>query len=280
MNTQTPQDLFIQVGDIKTRYWEAGENGSQVVFVHGIGSFIEHWEQNLKALSKHYHVYAVDLVGFGLTEKPSVPYSIPFLAKFVQDFMEAKGIKSASVVGNSLGAMIAIELSLMNSKIVDKLILLDGGFFGRNIAIAFRLLTIPFIGEQLMRPNRDGTEQFLKLMFSDESLVTEEMVSMAFERNTQSGAAEAYLTTLRSGVNFLGLKQELVNRTSDNADCITAPTLVVWGSDDNILPVEHAHKAAKILPNANLHVFEKCGHMPQIECAEEFNDLAVSFLAE
>ena len=277
---QTQQDLYIQIGDVKTRYWEAGENGSPVVFVHGIGSFIEHWEHNLKALSMHYRAYAVDLVGFGLTEKPSVPYSIPFLAKFLQDFMDAKGIKKASIIGNSLGAMIAIELSLMSPGIIDKLILLDGGFWGRKIAFAFRLLTVPVIGERLMLPNRDGTEQFLKLMFFNQSLVSDEMVSVAFERNTQPRSAEAYLATLRSGVNFLGLKRNLVDRTSDNANRIKAPTLVIWGKDDKILPVEQAHKAAQILPNANLYVFEKCGHMPQIECAEEFNDLVTRFLAE
>ena len=79
------QDLYIQVGNVKTRYWELGESGSTVLFVHGLGSFIEHWKQNLSEFSKHHRVYAIDLVGFGLTEKPTVSYSISFLAKFVQD---------------------------------------------------------------------------------------------------------------------------------------------------------------------------------------------------
>jgi len=176
--------------------------------------------------------------------------------------------------------MIAIELYLFNPNIVDNLILLDGGCFGRKIAVTFRILSVPFIGEWLMRPNREGTEQFLKLMFFDQSLVTEELVDITFERNTQPGSAKAYLGTLRSSVNFLGLKRTFVNRTMENKNRFTSPTLIIWGKNDNVLPVEYAYEAAEILPNATLQIFDNCGHMPQIECAEEFNDLAISFLAE
>ena len=274
------QDLYIQVGNVKTRYWELGESGSPVLFVHGLGSFIEHWEQNLTEFSKHHRVYAIDLVGFGLTEKPTVSYSIPFLAKFVQDFMNSKGIKNTSVIGNSLGSMIAIELYLLNPNIVDKLILLDGGFFGRKIAAAFRILSVPFVGEWLMRPNRDGTEQFLKLMFFDQSFVTEKLVDITFERNSQAGSAKAYLETLRSSANIFGLKRAFINRTIANKNRLTSPTLIIWGKNDNVLPVEYAYQAEEILPNATIQIFDNCGHMPQIECAEKFNDLAVSFLAE
>ena len=274
------QDLYIQVGNVKTRYWELGESGSPVLFVHGLGSFIEHWEQNLTELSKHHRVYAIDLVGFGLTEKPTVSYSIPFLAKFVQDFMNSKGIKNTSMIGNSLGSMIAIELYLLNPNIVDKLILLDGGFFGRKIAAAFRILSVPFVGEWLMRPNRDGTEQFLKLMFFDQSFVTEKLVDITFERNSQAGSAKAYLETLRSSANIFGLKRAFINRTIANKNRLTSPTLIIWGKNDNVLPVEYAFQAEEILPNATIQIFDNCGHMPQIECAEKFNDLAVSFLAE
>lgn len=279
MSSQT-QDQYVSVGEVRTRYWELGESSSPVLFIHGLGSFIEHWEHNLTALAEHHRVYALDLVGFGLTEKPSISYSIPLLAKFVQDFMNSKGIKSASVIGNSLGAMVASELFLMNTKFVDKLIFLDGGFFGIKIAMPFRILSIPFIGEWLMRPNRDGTEQFLKLMFFDQSLVTEDLVNITFERNTQPGAAKAYLETLRSGINLLGLRPRFVRRIVENRNLFTIPTLVIWGKNDNVLPVEHAYKAAEILPNVTLHTLDKCGHMPQIECAKELNKLAIEFLAK
>jgi 4,5:9,10-diseco-3-hydroxy-5,9,17-trioxoandrosta-1(10),2-diene-4-oate hydrolase len=274
------QDLCIQVGDVKTRYWEFGESSSPVLFVHGIGSFIEHWERNLTEFSKHHRVYALDLVGFGLTEKPMISYSIPLLAKFVQDFMNVKGIKSASVIGHSLGATVASELCLLNPNIVDKLILLDGGLFGRKVGATFRILSVPFVGEWFMRPNRDRTEQFLKLMFFDQTLVTEESVDIAFERNARPGSAKAFLKTLRSMGNVFGTKRALVNRMIENKNLLTSPTLIIWGKNDNILPVEYAYKAAEILPNVTLQIFDNCGHMPQIECSEKFNDLAISCVAE
>jgi len=274
------QDEYIQVGNVNTRYWEAGNRGSSVILLHGIGSFIEHWEYNYEALSKKHHVLAVDLVGFGLTEKPSAPYSIPYLTKFVEEFMWVKGIKSASIVGNSLGAMIAVELCLINPALVNKLVLVSGGCFGKRLAFELRLLTVPYVGEKLMRPNRDRTLQFLQLNFANQAVVSDEMVDLAFERNAQPGSGEAYLETLRSGANIFGLKQDLVDRTLDNASKIRTPTLVIWGKQDRILPIEHAYKAGGILPNADILVFDECGHMPQIECYEKVNEKILTFLAK
>lgn len=280
MSEYVLQDLYIQIGDVNTRYWEAGSRGSSVILLHGIGSFIEHWEYNFEALSKKHHVLALDLVGFGLSDKPNVPYSIPYLAKFVEKFMKAKGVRSASIVGNSLGAMIAVELCLISPELVDKLVLVSGGCFGKKLAFELRLLTVPFIGEKLLRPNRDGTKQFLQLMFANQALISNEMVDLAFERNARPGSVEAFLETLRSGANIFGLKQDLVDRTLENAHQIHTPALVIWGRKDKILPVEHAYKAGEILPNVDMIIFDDCGHLPQMECSEKVNELILDFLAK
>lgn len=280
MSGKKPKDNFVRVGNIKTRYWEAGQGDPPVLLVHGLGSFIEHWENNVIPLSKQYRVIALDLVGFGLTDKADVPYTVPYMARFIKDFMATKEIKSASIVGNSLGAAIAIELYLNNPKIVDKLVLLNGGCFERKMALEFRLLTIPFIGRRWMIPNRYGIAKFMKLVFYDKNLITDEMIDLVYERIIQPGSVNAYLKTLHNGADLFGLRQNLVDRTNDNASRITAPTLVIWGSKDKLFPVSHAYKAAKILPNARVHVIENCGHMPQMERAEEFNNLVLGFLKE
>jgi 4,5:9,10-diseco-3-hydroxy-5,9,17-trioxoandrosta-1(10),2-diene-4-oate hydrolase len=280
MSEQTPKDLYIQVGNIKTRYWETGDDGFPIVLIHGLGGCIENWELNMEILSKRHHVYAVDLVGCGLTEKPSVRYSIPYLANFVQDFMAQKNIENSCLIGHSIGAGIAIDMYLTNPARIDRLILVDGFGFGKKLALQFRILAIPIIGEQLMKPNRDGLIRFFKMLFYDHTLITDELVNFSSERSSLPGSAEAYLTTLRAHANFFGLKNGLLQRMKEDALRITVPTKIIWGKEDKAIPVEQAYIATKILPNNNLHIIDKCGHVPQVECAEEFNWVVSDFLSQ
>ena len=280
MSEQSPKDLYIQVGNIKTRYWEMGNEGSTIVLIHGLGGCIENWELNLEALSKRHRVYAVDLVGCGLTEKPSIRYSIPLLAKFVQDFMSLKDIENPCVIGHSIGAGIAIDMVLLNPARIDRLILVDGFGFGKKLASQFRILAIPILGEQLMKPNRDGLIQFFKMLFYDHTLITDELIDFSFERSSLSGSSKAYLITLRAHANFLGLKKDRMQITKGNARRITVPTKIIWGKEDKAIPVEQAYIAAKILPTNSLHIFDKCGHVPQVERAEEFNRIVLDFLSQ
>lgn len=216
----------------------------------------------------------------GLTEKPSAPYSTVYLTDSVQNFLALKNIKEACFVGHSLGAGIVIELCLRNPQLVKKLVLLSGLGFKRKAAIELRIITLPIIGELLNKPDRNNEEQYLKMLFYDKNLVTDEMVNLSFGKTSQPGTPETYLATLRSIGNFFGLKKEIAQKIKNNAHRITVPTLVLWGEEDKVLPVEQAYIAEKILPNATLHIFKKCGHMPQIECAEEFNDLVINFLSD
>jgi 4,5:9,10-diseco-3-hydroxy-5,9,17-trioxoandrosta-1(10),2-diene-4-oate hydrolase len=274
-----PKDLFIQLDGINARYWEVGSEGSSVLFIHGLGGFIENWEPNLEAFSKHHRVYALDLVGCGLTEKPSVPYSIPYFADFVLDFLDSMSIRDVSVIGASLGAGIAIELYLRKPEVVSKLVLLGGLGFAKEMSVELRVSSLPIVGEYLMKPNPDGVEQYLKLLFHDHDLVTDELINFSFERSDLPGAPQAYLATLRSTGNFFGMKRKIIERTLKNADQIEVPILIGWGREDKFIPVEQAYLAHRIFPDAGLHVFENCGHLPNIESADEFNEVVLNFLA-
>src|SRR5262249_5384428 len=101
----TPQmlaDQFIDVGSLKTRYWQAGSDGSAVLLLHGIACSVLEWERNIEVLAARHHVFALDLLGFGLTAKPAnETYSPRRLARFVLDFMTTKAISQAHIAGNS-----------------------------------------------------------------------------------------------------------------------------------------------------------------------------------
>ena len=277
---KVPEDRYINVDAINARYWQLGNEGSPIVLIHGLGGCLENWEFNISALSNYHRVYAVDLVGCGLTEKPFVRYSIPYLAEFVHEFMALKNIENSCLIGHSIGAGIAIEMYLTNPARIDRLILVDGFGFGKKLALQFRILAIPILGEQLMKPNRDGLIQFFKMLFYDHTLITDELVAFSFERSSLPGSAEAYLTTLRAHANFFGLKHDHMQRTKENAHQITVPTKIIWGKEDRAIPIEQAFIASKILPDSSLHIINKCGHVPQVEYIEEFNRVVLEFLAQ
>ena len=279
MYEPTPKDSYIQIGDIKARYWQIGSEGSPIVLIHGLGGCIENWELNLAELSKNHRVYALDLVGCGLTEKPSAPYSIPYLGNFVQDFMVLKGVKNSCLIGHSIGAGIAIEMYLMEPERIDKLILVSGFGFGKKLELSFRILAIPFLGEQLVKPSRSGLTEFFEMLFYDHTLITDELIDFSYERSSLSGASEAYLATLRAHANFLGLKTDLVQRFRNNVSDINVPTAIIWGKEDKAIPVEQAYIASNLFPKSNLWIFDQCGHVPQVECAAEFNRVVLEFLS-
>ena len=131
-----------------------------------------------------------------------------------------------------------------------------------------------------MGPSRDGTADFLKSMFYDPASVTDEMVDISFEWSSMSTSAVVYLGTLRSFINVFGLKRKVIQNTLNQSKHIKIPALILWGQDDKIIPVEQAYIARNTLSNANLYVLEKCGHMPQVECAYEFNRIVLEFLAQ
>ena len=118
----------------------------------------------------------------------------------------------------------------------------------------------------------------LKKCVYDPALITDEMVELGYQIVSQPGATKAFLSTLRSTVNFSGLKKKVLRSFNENFSSIKAQTLVIWGQQDRILPVSGATVAEQGISNAIVHIFDSCGHMPQIELPEEFNTIVGDFL--
>lgn len=279
MSTQAPQVQYTKVGQINTRFWTLGDKGSTVLLIHGIGGSLEDWMLNANALAKHHRVYAMDLVGSGHTDKPSVPYSISYMAQFVKDFMETENIDRACLIGHSLGGGVSLLFSIQFPDKVEKLVLVNSAGLGKKAALLLRLLTLPIIGKLLTRPSRKGTANFLKECVYDPTLITDELVEFSYSLAALPGAQNAFLSMLRTYGNFRGMHKDVLRSIVDNLTTITAPTLIFWGQQDRILSVDHAHVAEKRIPNAQLHIFDPCGHLTQLERPEEFNSRVLEFLA-
>jgi pimeloyl-ACP methyl ester carboxylesterase len=273
-------DRFIEVGPIKTRYWEAGTAGSPVLLLHGIGCSVLEWERNIEALAARHRVFAFDLLGFGLTAKPEgETYSIRRLAQFVLDFMKAKAVPQAHLAGNSLGGRLALECATIAPQQITSLLLVDpAGMDRRKTLFEFRLATLPVLGEIFTRPNPLGTKMLWQKAFAaPASFVTPELVATKVALARQPGAQAAFLKTLRGFLDFRGFRPELVAQLHAALPGIQAPTLVLWGREDRFVPAAHAEVLRRALPNVEVELWDDCGHAPQVEYAQRFNETALGF---
>jgi len=278
MLVQTPQDRYVQVNQINTRYWTSGDKGSIVILLHGIGSSVETWMYNISALAQQHCVYAVDLVGAGRSDKPPVTYSLTYLTQFVKGFMDAHSIESACLVGNSLGGAIALQFTLNFPEKVEKLVLVNSLGLGKEITLTLRLATLPFLGK-LLKPTRIGTALALKQCVDEPTLISNEWIELYYQIATLPKLWSALVALIKTNIDLFGVRPEVYNTIVDRLATITVPTLVLWGQQDRVLPVAHAAVATKGLPSAHLHIFNQCGHWPQFEHSKEFNTLVLKFLA-
>lgn len=279
MSAQAPEVQYTKVGQVNTRFWALGNEGSTVLLIHGIGGSLEDWILNAEAIAKNHRVYALDLVGYGHSDKPSASYSFSYIAQFVKDFMDAESIDRASLIGHSLGGGISLQFSIQFPDKVDKLVLVGSAGLGQQVTLLLRVLTLPIIGKFLARPSRKGTADFLKACLYDSALVTDELIDFGYSLASLPGAQDALLSTVRTLGNIRGMRKDVLRPIVDNLSAISVPTLIFWGQQDRILPVAHAQVAEDKIPDTQLQIFDPCGHFPQLECPEEFNSIALKFLA-
>jgi 4,5:9,10-diseco-3-hydroxy-5,9,17-trioxoandrosta-1(10),2-diene-4-oate hydrolase len=250
-----------------------------VILVHGLGGSIENWVYNVESLGQHHRVYAPDLKGFGRSDKTPVLHDIDELVQFISDFMTVQHIDKASLAGNSLGGGLVLQFAIRFPDKVDKLVLVDNAGMGSDVIVDLKLASLPVLGELLSRPSLKSIANLWRKVVFNASLVTEELVEQTYKLATLSGARNALLATLRAGIGIRGQRANLTRPLIESAAKIAVPTLIIWGQQDRIIPVAHAHIAAETIPHARLEIFDRCGHMPQLEHPDQFNALVLEFLA-
>lgn len=274
--TEQLQDQYVKVGSVNTRYWQAGNSGNKVILLHGGGGYIELWKHNISELAKQHHVYAFDMVGAGRSDKLDADYTFDFMAQFTRDYMKALDISKASLIGTSAGGGVALTLTLNFPELVDRLILVGSAGLGKDINFLLRLTTLPGLGKLFSSPSKSGVAMLCKQAVYDSKLISDEIVEEFYQMATLPGAAEATLNVGRSNFNIWGqFYQPIVERLQT----IAAPTLIIWGREDPMVPVTHAENAAKAIRNARLEIIEECGHWSSIEYPQKFNQLVLEFLS-
>jgi pimeloyl-ACP methyl ester carboxylesterase len=274
------EDHYIEVGNVNARYWLAGEKGSIVILLHGLNCHVEFWEKNIAALAQEHSVFAVDIVGFGRTDKPAIAYTFQQMADFVLDFMNAMNIDKASLVGHSMGGGITMMVAARAPDRVEKIVLVDSSGLGKRMSLMVRLLTLPVIGEVLTKPSRQGVVRQMQMCLYDHSQASDDFIDRAAAIGKLPDIQRSVLSVLRGGCNIFGMKKKVVTDFSECIKRISAPILVIWGRQDRINPFSDGEAAVERMGDVRLHIIDQAHHFPQIDKPREFNATVLDFLRD
>lgn len=252
----------INVRGYDVRYYTGGY-GEPLVVIHGGGGDASTWLQNIEELSTSYTVYAPDLPGYGGSQALDGNYYIPELTEFIDDFSENLGLEEFYLVGHSLGGGVALNYALQFPNRIKKLVLVSSLCLGREIAFWVRILSLPVllrtVGAITMAAFQ-GIKWVIKKLLKGVEFV------IPFSP-----------TSLIIGGSMTTFKEQtlvLAGRFSE----VVAPTLLVWGAKDNIVPVRQAYVAAEAIPDCQLKIFEKRGHNVHRDEVTEFSQVVRGFL--
>lgn len=259
-NQRFPDRTYIEVDGVNVNYIERGA-GDYLVLVHGFASSVRTWQDVIPELARNYHVVAIDLKGFGYTEKPlDSDYSTKGLAEFTRRTMDLLGIEQATLIGNSLGGGISLQLAATYPERVQRLVLIDAAAYPHKKPFIVGCASWPGAGclasILVARPTfRDSLEQ----VYFNDSLVTDKLVDDYYAAYQLDDATAATLEVIedRSVETEEG---QLPDYTK-----IEIPSLVIWGREDLWIPLEQGQRLAQELPQAKLTVIPDCGHVPQEE---------------
>jgi 4,5:9,10-diseco-3-hydroxy-5,9,17-trioxoandrosta-1(10),2-diene-4-oate hydrolase len=276
-NLSIPPDRYLEVNNVKIRYWHLGDRGSPIVLLHGGTASIEFWAYNIAVLAANHRVYAFDMVGSGKSDRPSASYCLTYQAEFLSAFMDAMDISRATLVGTSMGGGVALQFTLIYRDRVDKLVLVDSMGFGKEISLGIRLLTLPGIVTSV-RPGRWMIPGMLRSNFYDGASIPPEWVELRYQVFALPDKERAIFQLVKNNFTLQGVRPEIYRPILDNLEQIDRKTLIIWGENDLIIPRHHAYIAADRIPNNQLHFFTKCGHHPYLEYPDKFNHLVTEFL--
>ncbi len=266
-------------GPLRLAVMDQGK-GRPILLLHGFATSSFTWQAIVPELAKNHRVIAVDLRGFGASDKPlDDHYSIFDQADAIEAFIEQENLKDLTIVGHSFGGGVALALALKSGEQrhprIRNLVLIDSIAYKQPIPIFFRLLQIPMLGEVSMAlvPPEVQAAQGLRLAYYDRDKITARAVA-EYANTLYSPAAKHALTK-----TIEQIVPPNIEEISGRYKTIKFPTLVVWCKDDKVVPVFFGHRLKADIPPSELVVFADCGHMPQEEKPQDTARAIQGFLA-
>ncbi|MEZ5427410.1 MAG: alpha/beta hydrolase [Pyrinomonadaceae bacterium] len=268
---------FAEVDGATVHYQEFGDpSRPTLILIHGYTASTHVWRTVAPMLAEmDFHVIAVDLLGFGYSDKPAwFDYTIDSQARMVMRLMNVLGIGQATLVGSSYGGAVASILTLDYPERVSKLVLVSAvcNDEAKNNPL-LRLATVPGVGE-VLAPFLLDSKALLKYRMNEtfapenKHLVTQERVDSV---HRPLSAADAHHSVLKSA------RRWRAGRVQRDAHLIDQPTLLIWGEDDSVIPIHNGFKLHREILNSRFVVFRQCGHIPSEEAPDNFVEIVTAF---
>jgi pimeloyl-ACP methyl ester carboxylesterase len=270
-------DRFVEVMGYRIRCRAEG-SGPPLILIHGIGASLEYWNWTIPALRDHYTTIAFDVPGFGQSDPIEWANTPNGAAKAVLELMDALGIRTAVLVGSSLGGGIATMVAGSAPERVTALVLAAPAGFGVRVNPLLRVSTLPWLGEGLLALAARNPYLALRDVFADQRRIPNGLIEIFRRDAARPVTGQTYLKTLRTSVTLRGIRPEIVRHMRTAAAQISAPTLIVWGTKDRIIPSDQAPVAARTIPGARLQMMTGLGHVPYLEAPDAFNTVLAAFL--
>lgn len=253
-----------EINGIKLHYQEKGE-GQPLILIHGFASSTYTWKALFDPLSTKFRVIALDLKGFGFSAKPDGNYSRLEQSKLVVGLMDYLKIDKAIICGNSMGGTVAMNIAIHEPNRVKSLILLDSGgveVSGGGSLVPF-YLQIPYVNRGISalalisnKLVRDGLQ---KSYFDDSKIIEEEVSVYHLPLQGTDGQRAAILARQHASRDDI----------EPAIPQISVPTLVIWGENDEVIPLEAGQKISSLIKGSELKIYQNCGHLPQEEMPEK-----------
>lgn len=261
---------YADVNGVRVRFLDVG-SGPPVVMLHGFASSLETWTAVLPAVAKSHRVIALDLKGFGWTDRPEGDYSPEAQARLVWALLDQRKVQRVSLVAHSWGSSVALAMALQQPERVDKLALYDAWVYAEQLPTMFLWSRAHGVGEALFGLYYDQRpDEKIKLAFYDQRFVTQQLVDDVERALDRPGTTAAALAAVR-GMDYAPLQARYRS--------LRKPALLLWGREDRVTPVDVGERLARDL-DAKLVVYPRCGHFPMIEAAEQSNAELVRFLED
>ena len=266
---------FSPEDEAKIRYQEFGTDHPEktpLLFIHGYGGMLEHWNLNIPAFAHEHKIYALDLVGFGKSQKPNVRYSLELFASQIEAFLYLKKLDKVIIIGHSMGAASSILFAHHKPEKVKALILANpSGLFGDTMegmtSFFFGIIGSPLIGEVLFTAfaNQMGVSQSLIPTYFNQQKVDAKLINQFTLPLQDKGAQWSYLSPSKRPLDF---RLDQLPKPCN----YTGPAYLVWGAEDTALP---PHKIIpefqQLLPQAGAFIIPKAAHCIHHDAHEAFN---------
>ena len=286
---QSPEEVYkkyalsssqqIAIGGVQLHYSDEGNrlDSTPLLLIHGTSSSLRTWDGVTAQLKNQYRIIRFDLPGFGLTgPNPNHDYTTRYYNEVIDSLLKALQISRVIIVGNSLGGAIATQYAIYQPAKVRGLVLVDAAGLPpakkTKGAIGFKLAQMPVINQLLTKITpRVLVKKSLQDAYGDIGKVTDSLTTQYFDMLTREGNRKALVDRMRQGWqvtdgNFLTK--------------VEAPTLIVWGSKDRLIPVENAALFQQKIKNSQVHIWDNLGHVPMEEDPVAFSEIVKKWVMQ